>query len=75
MEANYGGTEILPPLKEILSLKPIPDYARQIYLLTDGAVSNTASVISYVAQQTKVNRVHTIGIGDGCSEDLIIGCA
>lgn len=55
--------------------KPISDYPRQIYLLTDGAVSNTSAVISYVAQHTKANRVHTIGIGDGCSEDLIVGCA
>ena len=45
----------------------IEDYPRQVYLLTDGAVYNTSSVISYVAQHTRINRVHTIGIGNGCS--------
>ena len=43
--------------------------------MTDGAVFNTSAVISYVAQHTNNNRVHTIGIGDGCSQDIIIGCA
>ena len=28
-----------------------------------------------MAQHTQFSRVHTIGIGDGCSSDLIIGCA
>ena len=65
----------MPPLKECLSQKIIENYPRQVYLLTDGAVFNTSSVIAYVTQHTKKSRVHTIGIGNGCSEDLIIGCA
>lgn len=32
-------------------------------------------MIGYVTQHTQRSRVHTIGIGDGCSEDLIRGCA
>ena len=46
-----------------------------MFLLTDGAVYDTASIISYISQHTQKSRVHTIGIGDGCSQDIIIGCA
>jgi hypothetical protein len=50
-------------------------YAKQIFLLTDGGVSNTQGVIRMVETNNKYSRVHTIGIGNGCSEDLILGCA
>ena len=40
IEANYGGTEVYRPLNAIFSQPPIPGYTRQIFLLTDGAVSN-----------------------------------
>ena len=75
MRANCGGPEILPPLTRVMTQEPILGYPRQIYLLTDGAVANTSAVISYVSQHNLLNRVHTIGIGDGCSQDLILGCA
>jgi len=42
-------------------------YARQIFLLTDGAVMNTTGVVNMVALNNKYSRVHTIGIGNGAS--------
>ena len=70
-----GGTEIYAPLFHLITQKPIPGYPKQIFLLTDGGVSNTQGVIQMVANNNKYSRVHTIGIGNGASEDLILGCA
>ena len=41
MEANLGGTEILNPLRNLLEQKPKENYPRQIFLLTDGSVTDT----------------------------------
>ena len=62
-------------MQRILAQKVIEGYPKQIFLLTDGGVSNTEGVINLVAKQTKYSRCHSIGIGNGCSEALIKGCA
>ena len=48
MSANFGGTEIYDPLKAIFKEPYFPGYARKIFLLTDGEVSNTDSIIKLV---------------------------
>lgn len=75
MSANMGGTEIYAPLMNLLNEKVIDGYPRQVFLLTDGGVSNTQGVITMVKKSTKYCRVHSIGIGNGASYDLIQGCA
>ena len=51
MEADLGGTELLSPLKYIFGEKCRSGYPRQIFVLTDGSVSNTNACI----QQMKAN--------------------
>lgn len=41
MSADMGGTEIEGPLRKILQSKLKEGYPRQVFLLTDGEVSNT----------------------------------
>ncbi|KAJ3436993.1 von willebrand factor a domain-containing protein 5a [Anaeramoeba flamelloides] len=75
MEANLGGTNILRPLQFIFKTEPARGYARQIFLLTDGEVSNTQSIISKVRSQSNTTRVFTFGIGHGASKALVSGVA
>ena len=49
MTANYGGTEIYDPLVEIFDEKVVKNYARQVFLLTDGAVYNADDIIGQVS--------------------------
>ena len=44
MQADFGGTEILEPLKYLKQRPPAPGRSRQVFLLTDGEVSNTNEV-------------------------------
>ena len=62
-----GGTEIYHPLKRLLEEKPTEGYPKQIFLLTDGGVSNTQGVITMVGLNNKYARVHTIAVGNGAS--------
>ncbi|KAJ6238616.1 von willebrand factor a domain-containing protein 5a [Anaeramoeba flamelloides] len=75
MQANLGGTNILRPLEFIFKTEPARGYARQIFLLTDGEVSNTQSIISNVRSQSNTTRVFTFGIGHGASKALVSGVA
>jgi hypothetical protein len=75
MSANMGGTEIYFPLMNLLMKKPIDGYPKQIFLVTDGNVANTKTVLDMVEANSKYSRVHAIGIGNGASEMLVMGCA
>jgi len=69
IRANLGGTEILEPLKYILTEQK-PDV---LFLLTDGAVSNNEEILSFV--QNYPTRIFTLGIGLYSSIDLVRGLA
>ena len=69
--ADLGGTEILKPLQHVYSVKPKPGLSRQIFLLTDGGVSNIDEVIATVVTNSSNSRVFTFGIGSGVSTALV----
>ena len=66
LQANLGGTELLSPLDFIFKSKPQGGLSRQVFVLTDGAVSNTDACVQMVKQNNKsarwgINaRVHSI---------------
>ena len=75
LAADMGGTEIYQPLEYIFKQPLIPGYARQVFLLTDGQVSNTEQVISLVQKYNTTARTFALGIGDSVSHNLVEGVA
>lgn len=57
LDADFGGTELLPPLQHVFNQPPIAGggYTRQVFVLTDGAVSNTQQVI----REVRMNCYHS----------------
>jgi len=75
MDANFGGTNILSPLREVLATPPSKDFPRQVFLITDGDVNNTAEVIDVVKTSVGDCRVFTLGIGADACRRLVTGLA
>ncbi|KAF7237990.1 von Willebrand factor A domain-containing protein 5A [Varanus komodoensis] len=75
LKADLGGTEILTPLKAIYSQPCQEGHLRQLFVFTDGEVSNTKEVIDEVKRHSNSHRCFSFGIGDGASTALIKGIA
>ncbi|XP_077334227.1 von Willebrand factor A domain-containing protein 5A-like isoform X3 [Lithobates pipiens] len=75
MDAGFGGTEILQPLKKIYQTAGRAEHPRQLFVFTDGEVGNTKQVINEVQKNSKKHRCFTFGIGEGASTSLIKGMA
>jgi Ca-activated chloride channel homolog len=75
MQANLGGTEILPALGSVLAAKPPSSMPRQVVIMTDGQVTNTDAVIALAAEHADTARIFTFGIGAGASHHLVRGLA
>ncbi|XP_043540931.1 von Willebrand factor A domain-containing protein 5A-like, partial [Chiloscyllium plagiosum] len=75
MSADMGGTEILEPLRAIYSKPCKASHPRQLFVFTDGEVSNTKMVIDEVQKNAHNHRCFSFGIGQGASTQLIKGIA
>ena len=69
-DADFGGTNILEPLKEAQTHFRDNKHAR-IFLLTDGQVNNRDAVINQAGEHSDEIRVFTFGLGEGCDEHLV----
>eukprot|EP01017_Pseudomicrothorax_dubius_P012434 TRINITY_DN1513_c0_g2_i2.p1 TRINITY_DN1513_c0_g2~~TRINITY_DN1513_c0_g2_i2.p1 ORF type:complete len:685 (-),score=64.68 TRINITY_DN1513_c0_g2_i2:64-2118(-) len=70
--SDRGGTEIYDPLKYVLQSKVAnAEYPRFIFLMTDGDVSNTDQIISFVSGNLGSSKISALGIGSGASTYLV----
>uniref|UniRef100_A0A672GZ64 von Willebrand factor A domain containing 5B1 n=1 Tax=Salarias fasciatus TaxID=181472 RepID=A0A672GZ64_SALFA len=75
IRADMGGTNILTPLTWILRQPMFSGHPRLLFLLTDGAVSNTGKVIELVRSHARYIRCFTFGIGQSACRRLVQGLA
>ncbi len=73
LAADMGGTDLLEPLQAILDNEIPTGFVRQIFVLTDGEISNTDRVLAIVRQNRHKNRIFSIGVGSGADPGLITG--
>ncbi|CAF0932997.1 unnamed protein product [Rotaria sordida] len=75
MKADFGGTELLEPLQYLKNNPPTNDRSRQVFILTDGEVSNTNKVIELCRSMSSTTRIFTFGLGHSPSRSLVKGLA
>lgn len=76
MNADLGGTQMYECLKSVLECeRSIESFKRQIFVLTDGGISNQNQTLELVGKHSGENRVFSFGIGSGCSTALVNGLA
>ncbi|KAM8960962.1 von Willebrand factor A domain-containing protein 5A-like [Pelodytes ibericus] len=73
MSADLEGTEILQALQKIYKTAARSEHPRQLFVFTDGEVSNTRRVISEVRRNSSNHRCFAFGIGEGASTALLKG--
>jgi Ca-activated chloride channel family protein len=75
LEADLGGTEILPALSFVLERGRSGTLPQQVVVLTDGQVTNTDAVLELAQKHAPHVRIFTFGIGAGASRHLVSGLA
>ncbi len=71
LQADLGGTEILPALRSVLERPCASGLRREVVLLTDGEVSNDDAVVALAREHAATTRVFAFGIGHAASEHLV----
>ncbi|CAF1058007.1 unnamed protein product [Adineta steineri] len=75
LEADMGGTELASPLDLLRHTPPKEGSTRQIFLLTDGEVSNVDKVLDICRAMSTSTRIFSFGLGYAPSRALVKGLA
>ncbi len=74
-QRGSGGTELLPAIKQAMSMPQQATVARSIVLVTDGYVSGESGVFDYIRENLNQSNVFAFGIGSSVNRYLIEGVA
>lgn len=73
--ANFGGTEILPPIQDTVQNR-YRDMHLEVVVVTDGQIWNQEKLLSFISDATtKSVRFFSLGVGHGASSSLVEGIA
>ena len=70
-EADLGGTELYAPIEYVLSQPHNNECPKNVFVLTDGDISDTQRVLDKIKEFSYHTRVHSFGIGSGASIYLV----
>jgi Ca-activated chloride channel family protein len=74
-QRGSGGTELLPAVKQAMSLPREDQVSRSIVLITDGFISGEQGVFDYIRENLDQCNVFSFGIGSSVNRYLIEGVA
>jgi Ca-activated chloride channel family protein len=74
-QRGSGGTELLPAVKQAMSLPREANISRSIVLVTDGYISGEQGVFDYIRENLNQCNVFSFGIGSSVNRYLIEGVA
>jgi Ca-activated chloride channel family protein len=74
-QRGSGGTELLPAIKEAMSLPREANISRSVVLITDGYISGEQGVFDYIRENLNQSNVFAFGIGSSVNRYLIEGVA
>jgi Mg-chelatase subunit ChlD len=66
-----GGTNLLSPLEFVYRKPPRPGFVRQLFILTDGQVSQEAEILHLIATHRGDHRIFSLGIGGDVARAFI----
>lgn len=74
-QRGSGGTELLPAVKQAMSIPADANVSRSIVLVTDGYISGEEGVFDYIRENLGRSNVFAFGIGSSVNRYLIEGVA
>ena len=74
-QRGSGGTELLPAIKQAMSVPRNADISRSIVLVTDGYISGEEGVFDYIRENLNQCNVFSFGIGSSVNRYLVEGVA
>jgi Ca-activated chloride channel family protein len=74
-QRGSGGTELLPAIKQAMSLPREANISRSIVLVTDGYISGEQGVFGYIRENLNQCNLFSFGIGSSVNRYLIEGVA